>query len=59
MLITTGTCKAPIKVWQNTNQELFKVKYIIKFSQYFGNTAKAVIKVTQQNTIKQSFQSIG
>ena len=29
-----------IKFWQNINQELFKVNYLIKLNQYFGNFAK-------------------
>ena len=37
-------CKASIKFWQNINQELFKVKYLIKLSQYFGNFAMAAIR---------------
>ena len=37
--------KASIKFWQNINQELFKVKYLIKLSQYFGNFRKAVIRL--------------
>ena len=28
---------------QNINEEIFKVEYLIKHSQYFGNLAKAVM----------------
>ena len=42
--MTDGSYKAPIKLWQNTDQKIFKVEYLIKLSQYFGNFAKAVIR---------------
>ena len=29
-----------IEFWQNKNQELFKVEYLFKLSNYFGNFAK-------------------
>ena len=35
-----GTYKLAIKFWKNTNQELFKIAYLIKLSQYFGNFGK-------------------
>ena len=42
MLIATGTYKVLIEFWQNINQKLFKVEYLMKLSKYFGNFAKAV-----------------
>ena len=30
----------PIKFWLNINEELSKVEYLIKLSQYVGNFAK-------------------
>ena len=33
-----------IKFWLNINEELVKVEHFIKFSQYFGNLAKAVMR---------------
>ena len=33
-----------IRFWQNINEELLKVEYIVNFSQYFEHFAKAIIK---------------
>ena len=41
--ITTGTYKFPIKFWQNINEELVKVEYLVNFSQYFENFTKSII----------------
>ena len=41
--ITTGTYKFPIKFWQNINEELAKVEYLVNFSQYFDNFTKSII----------------
>ena len=43
----------------NINEELFKVEFLIKLSQYFGNLVKAVIKSHNKNILQQSFQNIG
>ena len=42
--MTTSTHKVSIKFWQSINEGLFKVEYLNKFSQYFGNLAKAVMR---------------
>ena len=44
MQITTSTHKVSIKFWQSINEGLFKVEYLIKLSQYFGNLAKAGVR---------------
>ena len=44
LLITTSAHKVSIKFWQSINEGLFKVEYLNKFSQYFGNVAKAVMR---------------
>ena len=36
--------KVSIKFWENINEGFFKVKYLIKLSQYFGNLANAVMR---------------
>ena len=36
-IITTGTYKFPIKFWENINEELVKVEYLVNFNQYFEN----------------------
>ena len=36
--------KVSIKFWQNINEGFFKVKYLIKLSQDFGNLAKEVMR---------------
>ena len=41
--ITIGTYKFPIKFWENINEELVKVEYLVNFSQYFENFTKAII----------------
>ena len=41
--ITTGTYKFPIKCWQNINEELVKVEYLVNFSKYFENFTKSII----------------
>ena len=41
--------KVSTKLWQNINEERFKVEYFIKLSQYFGNLAKAVRRSHTQN----------
>ena len=40
----TSTHKVSIKCWQNINEGLFKVKYLVKLIQYFGIVAKAVMR---------------
>ena len=42
--MTTSTHKVSIRFWQNINKRLFKVKYLIKLSQYFGNLANAFMR---------------
>ena len=42
--MTTGAYEVSVKLWLNINEELFKVEYLIKVSQYFGSLAKAVIR---------------
>ena len=42
--MTTSIYKVPIKFWKSIDQKIFKVEYLIKLSQYFGNFAKAVIR---------------
>ena len=40
-----------IKFWQSINERLFKVEYLIKFSQYFGNLAKAIMRSHSKNLL--------
>ena len=40
--MTTGMYKVSLNLWQNINEELYKVEYLIKHSQYFRNLAEAV-----------------
>ena len=42
--MTTNSYKFPIKFYYSIDQKIFKVEYLIKLSQYFGNFAKAVIR---------------
>ena len=41
------------------NEGLFKVKYLIKLTQYFGNLAKAVMRSHNKKILELSFQNIG
>ena len=38
---------------------LFKVKYLIKLSQYFGNLAKAIMRSHNKKLLELSFQTTG
>ena len=40
----SSTHKVSIEFWQNINEGLFKVVYLIKLRQHFGNIAKAVMR---------------
>ena len=41
------------------NEGLFKVRYLIKLTQYFGNLAKAVMRSHNKKILEFSFQNIG
>ena len=41
------------------NGGLFKVKYLIKLKQYFGNLAKAVMRSYNKKILELSSQNIG
>ena len=41
--MTTACIMFQLNLWQNINEELFKVEYLIKLSQYFRNLVKAVM----------------
>ena len=41
------------------NEGFFKVKYLIKLTQYFGNLAKAVMRPHNKKILELSFQNIG
>ena len=49
--ITTGAYNISIKFLQNINDKLFKVEYLIKNSQYFGNFAKECFIVWPHNCL--------
>ena len=54
--MTTNTRKVSIKLWQNINEELFKVVYLIKLRQYFGNHGKAVIRSHYKKFLSKVFK---
>ena len=33
----------PVEFWENMNEELVKVEYLVNFSQYFENFTKVII----------------
>ena len=48
--------KFQLKLLQNINEELFKVEYLIKLSQYFRNRAEAVIRLTNKTFFSKAFK---
>ena len=54
--MTTSMYKVSIKSWQNINEELFKVEYLIKLSQYFRNLAEAVIRLYNKTLFSKAFK---
>ena len=57
--MTTSTCKVSIKFWQSKNEGLFKVEYLNKFSQYFGNLGKAVMRSHNKKLLSKASKIFG
>ena len=45
-----------LNLWQNINQELFKVKNLIKLSQYFRNLVESVMKLYSKTFFGKAFK---
>ena len=48
--------KFQLNLWQNINEERFKVEYLIKLSQYFRNLAEAVMRLYSKTFFSQAFK---
>ena len=50
--------KVQLNLWhaQNINEELFKVEYLIKLSQYFKNLAEAVMRLYKKTLFSKAFK---
>ena len=48
--------KFQLNLWQNINEELFKVEYLIKLSQYFRNLAEAVMRLYSKTFFSKAFK---
>ena len=57
--MTTSTHIVSIKFWQSINEGLLKVEYLNKFSQYFGNLAKAVMRSHNKKLLSKASKIFG
>ena len=48
--------KFQLNLWQNINEELFKVEYLIQLSQYFRNLAEAVMRLYNKIFFSKAFK---
>ena len=48
--------KFQLNLWQNINEELFKVEYLIKLSQHFRNLAEVVIRLYNKTFFSKAFK---
>ena len=48
--------KFQLNLWQNINEELFKVECLFKLSQYFRNLAKAVMRFYNKTFFSKPFK---
>ena len=53
------TLRIPDNKGRIINEGLFKVQYLIKLTQYFGNLAKALMRSHNKKILELSFQNIG
>ena len=51
--------KVSIKFWQSINEGLFKVEYLNKFSEYFENLAKAVVRSHNKKLLSEASKIFG
>ena len=54
--MATGMYKVSIKFWQNINEELFKVEYLVRLRQYFRNLAEAVMRLYNKTFFSKAFK---
>ena len=51
--------RVSIKFWQSISEGLFKAEYLNKFSQYFGNLAKAVMRSHNKKLLSKASKIFG
>ena len=50
------TINFQLNLWQNINEELFKVEYLLKLSQYIKNLAEAVMRLYNRTFFSKAFK---
>ena len=48
--------KFQLNIWQNITEELFKVEYLLKLSQYFRNLVEAVMRLYSKTFFIKAFK---